>query len=136
MIPWWLWILIITCFIVLAFFLVLSLPRLLTSTTEKIRRARYAREARIHNEKARQQRIQKDNYFGWPLPMTREGTLRISRFDKIHNPHRVSNLAVEKAYRDRALDLWIDLETMEELETGDLVIRWKPRKDRKPKEVY
>lgn len=135
-----LWIFVIATGIIIAFavliFVFPSLFKFGLVVAKKVRHLKYVREARKHNARARELRLQRTEWYGLPLPMGKEGTLRITYEDLIANPHRISSSQMNRAYRDRGLDLKVDLEVENDPVTGDYVVKWYPHKGRWPRERY
>jgi hypothetical protein len=136
MIPWWGWLLIIVMAIGLG---VATIPfwfSFLLKAAKWLQHLRYAREARRHNERARQLRLQRTSWMGFPLPTGKEGKLVISERDMITNPNRISQTQFDRVYRDRGIDLRVDLKVMTDVRTRDIVVVWTPHKGRWPRDHY
>lgn len=101
-----------------------------------VKRAKYRREAKKHNARARLLRLQKTDWYGFPLPTGKRGTLRLTYEDMVTAYNTVSLSQMERAYHDRGLDLKVDVEVIQEFVTKDILVRWQPHKGRWPKERY
>jgi hypothetical protein len=134
------WLFVIAGAIVLAV-VVLYILRVVASRTgrtlrEWIIKRSYVREARRHNKKARLLRLERNDVDGIPLPQGKEGMLRIRREHFLHAKSLVTLKQYERILNQRAEDLWILIESTEDVYTGDTILRWEPRRERRPREVY
>lgn len=132
MIPWWGWVLCIGLGIATAPFWFAGLLKV----AEWGQHLGYAREARIHNKKARLLRLERTEWNGFPLPTGEKGTLHITYDQMVKNPQRVSSSQLERTYVDRGLDLRVDLEVLRDPITRDYIVSWRHHKGRWPKERY
>jgi hypothetical protein len=89
----------------------------------------YNLKARRHNKKARALRLDKTNYFGYPLPTGTSGELIITR--EMQTKYPISFRHLERIMLDRADDLGVDLFIYQEPLPGDIVVRWSKSKRRK-----
>lgn len=136
MIPWWGWIIILVLAIGLGFATIPLWFNLFLKLAKWWQHLQYSREARKHNARARELRLQRTEWMGLPLPTGKAGTLRITALDLIANPNRISFSQMDRAYRDRGLDLKVDLELEHDPVTRDYIVKWYPHKGRWPRERY
>lgn len=101
-----------------------------------IKHRSYAREARKHNERARQRRLKQTEWNGYPLPTGKQGVLYITRDMIYNNPYPVSDERLKKAYFDRGRDLGVEVNIEWDPFLNIYIVRWRPDKSRKQKERY
>ena len=132
----WEWFVVIAGSIIFAVVFIIAFFALLPKLLEKLTRMKYAREAKAHNKKARELRLEKTEINGFPLPQGQEGQLSFPLSELYARNNAVTVKQYHRALEHRAEDLWIDYEWSEDVIRGTFSIRWRPRKDRRPKEVY
>lgn len=130
------WPTILVVFIVLGVYTTPLWFKALLKIIKRVNHMGYARRARKNNEIARLLRLERTEYFGYPLPTGKSGTLRLTSHMMIQNPHRISSSQLERVYRDRARDLKVDMQIEDDVLTRDILISWHPHKGRWPREVY
>lgn len=120
--PWWLWIIVIALglFFALALFVLVYAGSLWLF--EKMMRYAHRYRAKQHNKKARKYRLEKDEWFGYPLPTGKSGRLVITEETQIVNA--MSYQQLENAYQMRAKDLGVELWLEKSPLNRDIVVKW------------
>lgn len=140
---WFIPLVVVICVIVIVGFFV-GLPNLLLVLARWGRQAGYNREARrrnkkakIHNEKARQLRLQRTTYDGIPLPPadSKEGEMTITEMQMLLLPS-ISLHALEQVLFDRGRDMGVNMEILVTDMSRDVKVRWRQPKPGSKMHIY
>lgn len=101
------------------------LAHVLYKIAEFGKRVGYARRAKKRNEEARQLRLARTNYQGWPLPASKKGELVITTAMQIALPPKSYN-EINRIYQDRARDLGVTLYIQKQMANSDIKLSWEP----------
>lgn len=132
MIEWWGWLLIIAGGILLGMIVAVYGVVLMWFVGEHWIDLRRRFETYRHNKRARQLRLQRGDWFGYPMPHGDSGSLVITEEMQRSNSVRMRDL--KKAIFDRANDLGVDVYVEQDQvnETRDILVYWrKPSRWRK-----
>jgi len=124
---WWMWLFVIAGGIAAGYFIIIVLmgvlPVIILGGLSKLRAYSYDRYAKKRNKKAKQLRLQRTDYEGWPLPVGKEGEIILTEQLMLSLPS-ISNTQLKRIYTDRAADLGVVMEIDRSPLTRNITIRW------------